>query len=44
MLYVKDLRANLFGIGQSCDDGLIVQFSKNEFYVFNDSGEWIMGG
>lgn len=42
VLFVKALKANLLSIIQNCDDDLIVQFSKKECNVFNDSGEWIM--
>ncbi|KAK2390880.1 gag-protease polyprotein [Trifolium repens] len=44
VLLVKGLRANLISISQLSDQGLKVDFSKNECLVTNDKGELLMKG
>jgi len=43
-LYVEELKANLLSISQFCDNNLVVQFSKKECNIFDNSGRWLMGG
>jgi hypothetical protein len=43
-LYVEELKANLLSISQFCDNDLVVQFSKKECNIFDNSGRWLMGG
>jgi len=43
-LYVEGLKANLLSISQLCDDDLVVQFSKKECNIFDNNGNWLMGG
>ena len=40
----KRLKANPLTIIQICDDDRIVQLSKKECNVFEENGDWIMGG
>lgn len=44
VLYVDGLKANLLSISQFCDDDLVVQFSKKECNIFENSDTWIIGG
>ncbi|KAK2396684.1 putative mitochondrial protein [Trifolium repens] len=44
VLLVKGLKANLISISQLSDQGLKVDFSKNECLVTNDKGELLMKG
>ncbi|KAK2435400.1 gag-protease polyprotein [Trifolium repens] len=44
VLFVKGLRVNLISISQLSDQGLKVDFSKNECLVTNDKGELLMKG
>ena len=44
VLLVKGLKANLISISQLSDQGLKVDFSKNECLVINDKGELLMKG
>ncbi|KAK2396460.1 gag-protease polyprotein [Trifolium repens] len=44
VLLVKGLKANLISISQQSDQGLKVDFSKNECLVTNDKGELLMKG
>ncbi|KAK2421709.1 hypothetical protein QL285_032308 [Trifolium repens] len=44
ILLVKGLRVNLISISQLSDQGLKVDFSKNECLVTNDKGELLMKG
>jgi hypothetical protein len=43
-LYVEGLKANLLSISQFCDNDLVVQLSKKECNIFDNSGKWLMGG
>jgi hypothetical protein len=43
-LYVEGLKANLLSISQFCDNDLVVQFSKKECNIFDNSGKWLIGG
>jgi hypothetical protein len=43
-LYVEGLKANILSINQFCDNDLMVQFSKRECNIFDNSGKWLMGG
>jgi hypothetical protein len=43
-LYMEGLKANLLSISQFCDNDLVVQFSKNEYNIFDSSCKWLMGG
>jgi hypothetical protein len=43
-LYVEGLKANLLSMSQFCDNDLVVQFSKEEYNIFDSSGKWLMGG
>jgi len=43
-LYVEGLKTNLLSISQFCDNDLVVQFSKKECNIFDNSGKWLMGG
>jgi hypothetical protein len=43
-LYVEELKANLLSISQFCDNDLVVQFSKKECNIFDNSGRLLMGG
>ena len=42
VLIVRGLKANLISISQLSDQGLKVDFSKNECLVTNDKGELLM--
>jgi hypothetical protein len=44
VLLVKGLKANLISISQLCDQGLKVDYSKDECLVTNDKGELLMKG
>ena len=44
VLFVKRLRVNLISISQLSDQGLKVDFSKNECLVTNDKGDLLMKG
>jgi hypothetical protein len=44
VLLVKGLKANLISISQLCDQGLKVDFTKNECLVTTDKGELLMKG
>jgi hypothetical protein len=44
VLLVKGLEANLISISQLCDQGLKVDFTKNECLVTIDKGELLMKG
>ncbi|KAK2453843.1 putative mitochondrial protein [Trifolium repens] len=44
VLLVKGLTANLISISQLCDQGLMVNFTKEECLVSNDEGEILMRG
>ncbi|KAK2358620.1 gag-protease polyprotein [Trifolium repens] len=44
VLLVKGLRVNLISISQLSDQGLKVDFSKDEYRVTNDKGELLMKG
>jgi hypothetical protein len=44
VLFVKGLKANLISISQLSDQGLKVDFTKNECLVTNDKGEVLMKG
>ncbi|KAK2382715.1 hypothetical protein QL285_070232 [Trifolium repens] len=44
VLLVKGLKANLISISQLCDQGVKVDFSKNECLVTNDKGDLLMKG
>ncbi|KAK2436692.1 secreted RxLR effector protein [Trifolium repens] len=44
VLLVKGLTANLISISQLCDQGLKVNFTKEEYLVSNDQGEILMKG
>ncbi|WJX40607.1 hypothetical protein P8452_28061 [Trifolium repens] len=44
VLLVKGLKANLISISQLCDQGLKVNFTKNECLITSDKGEVLMKG
>jgi hypothetical protein len=43
-LYVEGLKANLLSISQFYENDLVVQFSKKECNIFDNSGKWLVGG
>jgi hypothetical protein len=44
VLFVKGIKANLISISQLSDQGLKIDFTKNECLVTNDKGEEVMKG
>jgi hypothetical protein len=41
---VEGIKVDLLSISQFFDKNLVVQFSKKEYNIFDNSGKWLMGG